>query len=486
MQLRVLLIVLLTAAMLSCVTVNNAPVQQDALPTEVLTPTPVSSQTPVPTFTPYPTHTPYPTPTPIPTATPTPVPTYTPAPTWTPDPTSTPAPMPKPTPTYTPRPMSTPTPTPASTLADLVERVRKSVVRIDTPESMGSGFIVDSEGYILTNAHVVGDHGTVTVTLENGKQKTGNVRAVDQLRDMALVYVYPYSGLTRDELPALSFAEKVKVGEEVVALGHPFGSREFLRGDITITRGIVSAMRTWQGVQWVQTDAAVNPGNSGGPLLNMDGEVVGIVTAGYFDDQGLNFAVHRDELVPQLEIMTAAIHAPTPTPHPALIRGPLDGSIPHDPDDGYIDVYRIRPPVGVRDFVAEVRFFNPYGLDEGKWSHGFMFREGNTEHFQVVGIANGEYGGWWFHHIRKEGNHFDEDWDHSGYIRDGVGEYNDLKLVAQGAEGELFVNGNLVATLDLSRLQIYGESNPIAGYYTGHGVAGAVTRFESLTIKEFK
>ncbi len=128
--------------------------------------------------------------------------------------------------------------------------------------SAGSGFIVDKNGHILTNVHVIRGQENLTAVLDNGTRRTARVIAYDIPRDIALLKISA-AGLT-----ALPFAARVREGEEVVAIWYPLD----LGQSITTTRGIVSAFRTYGGVRYVQTDAALNPGNSGGPLLNMRGK----------------------------------------------------------------------------------------------------------------------------------------------------------------------------------------------------------------------
>ena len=134
---------------------------------------------------------------------------------------------------------------------------------------VGSGFIVSEDGYILTNAHVVDGADTVTVKLTDRREFTAKVIGVDKRTDVALVKI------DAKNLPALKMGDpsKVKVGEWVAAIGSPFGFEN------TVTSGIVSAkgrsLPDDSYVPFIQTDVAVNPGNSGGPLFNLQGEVVG-------------------------------------------------------------------------------------------------------------------------------------------------------------------------------------------------------------------
>jgi serine protease Do len=154
---------------------------------------------------------------------------------------------------------------------------------------MGSGFIVDSSGVIVTNNHVVADADQVTVHLQDGSQYTSSDWKTDPRSDVAIIRIKPQA-----QLPTLKLgdSDSTQIGDWVLAVGSPFGL------DFTVTAGIISAKGRGQGIldreDFIQTDAAINPGNSGGPLLNLDGEVIGINTAissrsgGY---QGVGFAI---------------------------------------------------------------------------------------------------------------------------------------------------------------------------------------------------
>ena len=154
---------------------------------------------------------------------------------------------------------------------------------------MGSGFVVSSDGLILTNAHVVEGSDKVKVTLKDGQTYEGKVMGTDSLTDVAVIKI------DVEELPAVTFAdsESLQPGEWAIAIGNPLGL------DNTVTTGIVSATGRTSAqvgvadkrVSFIQTDAAINPGNSGGPLLNAKGEVIGINTAIIQNAQGLGFAI---------------------------------------------------------------------------------------------------------------------------------------------------------------------------------------------------
>ncbi|MFB2933669.1 HhoA/HhoB/HtrA family serine endopeptidase [Aerosakkonemataceae cyanobacterium BLCC-F154] len=153
----------------------------------------------------------------------------------------------------------------------------------------GSGFIFNSDGHILTNAHVVSSSDTVKVTLKDGRVLTGKVLGKDSVTDVAVIKV------DAQNLPTvrLGNSDNLKPGEWAIAIGNPLGL------DNTVTTGIVSATGRSssqvgvpdQRVKFVQTDAAINPGNSGGPLLNAAGEVIGINTAIIQGAQGIGFAI---------------------------------------------------------------------------------------------------------------------------------------------------------------------------------------------------
>ncbi len=153
----------------------------------------------------------------------------------------------------------------------------------------GSGFIINANGQILTNSHVVNGADTVTVKLKDGRTFKGRVQGEDPVTDVAVVKI------DANNLPviALGNSDVLQPGEAVIAIGNPLGL------DNTVTSGIISATgrsasdigASDKRVDYLQTDAAINPGNSGGPLLNIRGEVIGMNTAIIRGAQGLGFAI---------------------------------------------------------------------------------------------------------------------------------------------------------------------------------------------------
>lgn len=175
-------------------------------------------------------------------------------------------------------------PTTAETIfIDLYQRVNPAVVSVNLQTGNGSGFVIDAEGYIVTNNHVVEAGGPIVIGFADGSQLDAEVIGTDALADIALLKVEAQPGQLT-VLP-LGDSDALQVGQHVVAIGSPFGL------DNTMTTGIVSGLSrslgsnnftngpTFQTPSIIQTDAAINPGNSGGPLINLDGEVVGINTA---------------------------------------------------------------------------------------------------------------------------------------------------------------------------------------------------------------
>jgi S1-C subfamily serine protease len=157
-------------------------------------------------------------------------------------------------------------------------------------EGQGSGFIIDKEGHILTNYHVIADARQIEVTLHNRKKYRATIVGTDRSHDLAVIQIK-----APDLTPmVLGDSGNLQVGQKVYAIGNPFG----LAG--TLTRGIVSSIRQVQepdGMtidEAIQTDASINPGNSGGPLLNMHGEVIGIntmIASNVGQSAGIGFAI---------------------------------------------------------------------------------------------------------------------------------------------------------------------------------------------------
>ncbi|HXX54168.1 MAG TPA: Do family serine endopeptidase, partial [Thermodesulfovibrionales bacterium] len=154
-------------------------------------------------------------------------------------------------------------------------------------QSLGSGFIIDKDGYIITNNHVVEGAEEIKVKLSDGREFKAKVIGRDPKTDLALLKI---SSIFKN-LPTISLgdSDKMRVGDWVIAVGNPFGLEE------TVTQGIISATGRVIGSgpydNFLQTDAPINPGNSGGPLVNLKGEVIGINSAIIASGQGIGFAI---------------------------------------------------------------------------------------------------------------------------------------------------------------------------------------------------
>ncbi len=181
---------------------------------------------------------------------------------------------------------------PAESADDILDFLRQMPRRPSS--AVGSGFIVDKSGYILTNAHVIEDSSRITVRLDSGEEYVAKVIGMDEETDIAVLKIE-----TGKDLPfvKLGNSENARVGDWVLALGSPFGLAR------TVTAGIVSQTKreTPQGSpfqKFIQTDAAINKGNSGGPLVNMNGEVIGInsqIATSTGDYNGIGFALPSNE-----------------------------------------------------------------------------------------------------------------------------------------------------------------------------------------------
>jgi len=166
--------------------------------------------------------------------------------------------------------------------------------------SLGSGFIIDAKGYVVTNNHVVEGADKIKIILVGGKEYQATVKGRDPKTDLALIQIVKPPA----ELPFLTLGDSdaIQVGDWVLAVGNPFGLGH------TVTQGIISAKGRVIGAgpydNFLQTDASINPGNSGGPLLNLKGEVIGINTAILASGQGIGFATPSaiaKSVIPQLE-----------------------------------------------------------------------------------------------------------------------------------------------------------------------------------------
>lgn len=222
---------------------------------------------------------------------------------------------------------------PTPPLSQIVRQAEASLVCITTPHSTGSGFVADTDGHVITNAHVVDHHAEVLLEFVDGGTYTGAVVGVHPRLDLACVRLP--DGL---EPPPLELGDSAsaQVGEDVVAMGYPLS--EILKGSPTVTRGIVSAKR----LNDLQTDAAINPGNSGGPLLDSYGRVIGVNTSILAPADGrvvggIGFAIPINDVKDNLGLLTSGDHAAT-TPVSAPKANNQGASTVHHFGDGGFSV----------------------------------------------------------------------------------------------------------------------------------------------------
>jgi len=185
------------------------------------------------------------------------------------------------------------------TAKEITAKSRDAIVRIKTDLGSGSGFIIESDGLILTNNHVIRDAEEITVYLTDDTSYDGTVVFRDMVHDIALVRI------DATNLPALEIGDLsgVELGQQVVVLGYPLGKES-----ISVTSGLVSSIEYDDGsnIVWVQTDSAINPGNSGGPLLDFHGRVIGIVSVKMVGVavEGVGYAISANTVklyLPELE-----------------------------------------------------------------------------------------------------------------------------------------------------------------------------------------
>ncbi|MBM7871258.1 serine protease Do [Clostridium pascui] len=210
----------------------------------------------------------------------------------------------------------------ALSIPEVVKKVSPAVVSVSTKsivrqwgrdfgvqEGIGSGFIINNEGYILTNYHVISGAQEVRIIFNDSKVVNAKIINYDSVQDIAVVKVD--GNIKVPGVVELGDSDKVEVGESVVAIGNPLG-KEFIG---TVTRGIISAINRGVEVEkgrtqsFLQTDAAINPGNSGGPLINTLGQVIGINTAKITEQgvEGIGFSIPINTVKQRLTALTKPV-----------------------------------------------------------------------------------------------------------------------------------------------------------------------------------
>ena len=368
----------------------------------------------------------------------------------------------------------------------MVERVRPSVVMIVTDlgefVGQGSGFIFEAEGrsaYVLTNQHVVDWHRTVQVVVNDQDTYEGTVLGRDADRDLAVVKI------CCGNFTALEFADmqEAKVGDDLVSIGYPLN--ELMPRTVrpiyplpyvsaSVTKGVLSAFRydTERDRRSIQYDAHANPGSSGGPVLSMDGKVLGINTWGITNTDGIKFAVSAVTVQEQLATLKTA--------QASYAFGPIEGTLYHEPDDGLIE-FQFADGFWARDMDVQARFHNSFGgVLNGNWSYGLALRTNSTPlrlYFFVGVIESRPY----WRVIKRQGNEATLLGD--GWLRNAQVDYlgsNHVRAILRGNQGTFYVNSRRVATLNLGGVTHAGNVGVFTGYYTGHENQNDSTAFEGF------
>ena len=342
-------------------------------------------------------------------------------------------------PTPTPAPTATPVPTPS--LSAIIEQVKQSVVRVETRRRAGSGIIFKVEGdsaLVVTNHHIFPGASQVTVTV--GTEETeyrAELLGQDETHDLAVLRICCGS------FQAASFGDvsQVKTGEEVVLIGYALD----LEGEATVTRGIISAVRYSDFVESdvIQTDAAANPGNSGGPMISTSGEVLGILTFGYRETEGLSFAISAETVQERIPAMLAG-------PVPELLKsfGPLEG----DHEAGLV-----RSDAAMLDFSVEVTVTNPKTREQN-WNYLLILRGSEAD----MENPNREP-------LDGEGVEFNPHDSINGFDP-SPGAQNHIRVIAIDDRAWVIVNGVLGQTVDL-RERVAGGGSRLPEPPTGRAAA---------------
>ena len=370
-------------------------------------------------------------------------------------------------------------PTPEEpSLSEVIEQVRPSVVKVFNG-NRGSGVIVETEdetAYVLTASHVVDDReNAITVRVNDEDYYDGTLLTRDPIRDLAVVTI------CCGDFTAAEFGETkdVKVGDDLFAMGYPRGSS--LHGPASVATGIVSAIPYNLGRDHtaIQTDAALNPGNSGGPFFSMDGLVIAIHRAGYHNSEGLNFGVSSRSIQLGMPSLT--------TRGGEAVFEDIGGDLYHYPDSpSPTDRVFFVGYTGAADVEVETDFINPYAHSTHAWSYGLMFRRDTDEaddedlpHLRFVLSSRQQ---WSVYRVLREEPYFELiDRGSADSIRVGADERNHVKVSVIGAKGRLYINNVQVGgDIDLDPVTHPGDIGVFTGYLRNTEREGAVTRFENL------
>lgn len=255
----------------------------------------------------------------------------------------------------------------------IVDKTSSAVLKLSTSEGTGSGFLVNTSGVVVTNAHVVGNSNEVTVKNTDQQQFNGKVVYKDRALDLALVKL-DLEGTP--SLPMTTLAS-ARVGQSVIAIGNPgLGMQN------TVTRGIISAVGPYPELgpgTWIQTDASINPGNSGGPLLNSHGQVIGMNTIKVVKTgvQGIGFALSAQDILEAVQKFFP--HTTAPTAGKGTIR--IASTVPDAEvyiDGNFVGDAPSNLPLSAGDHVIEVK-----ASKYGDWKRTITVTEGSDQNVKA-------------------------------------------------------------------------------------------------------
>ncbi len=399
-------------------------------------------------------------------------------------------------------PIATPVP-PTESLSDMVKRVRPAVVKISKlghlPYATGTGFIFDTDAdteaaYILTNYHVVDEATDLRVKVNDTDWYEPDVIWLDPRRDLAVL------GICCGDFVSVPFADSntLFAGDEVIAIGYPNDylmptdlrpGRVIVPGEASVTTGIISAFRysSAKDAELVQTDAAINFGNSGGPLFTPDGQVVAMNTlrlslsSAEAIDQ--SFSVLETTIQEKLRIWANG---------PAAEFGPLSGEMPHD-DDDYIEAWAVAEfGATANEFQLSATFTNPYdGSGDQNWNYGFRFGYNGEDDDPYMYFIVTSAGNWYLRIFKTDGTYEAAlSGTVPGLLTD-EGESNTLSLMVDGKYGWLHVNGfrvllndEPIGQIDLGGDLVSSHEGSVAvvtGYFKDSEQEGSSTSFSDFT-----
>lgn len=381
----------------------------------------------------------------------------------------------------------------------MTEQARSSVVEIYTNRASGTGWIYRVESgkaWILTNEHVIRGSRTVTVRLagRNGT-RTGTVVGHDEIRDLAVLTIC--CNTSWQALPTVTM-NAVRVGSDVVALGFP---SDRLGLDLSVTTGVVSSFgfhdesRSWL----IQTDAALNPGNSGGPLLDGMGHVIGVVSARVDPARGENigFAISMRTVELELDYLErgrTVLASPTPRPTRAPTAEPPTGTsgmltqsagrymacLFDGHDFGFSLSGKVLSATTV-DIIAGLRFWVP---NASRWSIGFLFHDVDISHYTEMYVyragdrIGANYLIWTGGEIAySQFTRFED-----GELRIGPGQQNHLTFATNKSGSHLFLNGEIVDILsDVPVVPRRGKAQVCVGMHFAEQI-GYTIRYSNLLV----